>query len=176
MDDHPPAHPAFHPGGAVIAAPVQSRAPFQAADAPFNARPPIPPTAAPGLLLMRPPFGRCGAGRGQHDLFDALRRSIPLVRGRVNPAIPGEQAGWMVKYPPMMGQTRRQLGVLGRMALQARVATEDAALHLIQPEHAAKFGGLARFACADNRGVGLEPAPTFSAAGTASPCMIRRSA
>jgi hypothetical protein len=25
----------------------------------------------------------------------------------VHPAIPGEQAGWTVKYPPMMVQTRR---------------------------------------------------------------------
>ena len=97
LGDHPqivgndaPAHPAFHPRGAVIAAAVQLMTPFQPTDATFDARAPIPPAPEPGLLLMRDPLGRLRPGLGQHHLLDPVRDGILLVRGGMDAPIPSQ--------------------------------------------------------------------------------------
>src|SRR5688500_380752 len=122
-----PADPAFHPGSPVIAAPVQSMTPFQATDAPFDARPPIPPTSEPALLFVGEPLGRFCPGLGQDHSFAPVRGGIPLVRGGVDPAISCQQAGRAREHPQMMVQARRQLRVLRWVALQNGVPTDDAA-------------------------------------------------
>ena len=161
VGDHAPAHPAFHPGSAVIAAPIQLVAPFQAADAPFNARSPIPPPSEPALLFVGDPFARFGSGLGQHHVLDAVCRGIPLVGGGVDPAIPCEQAGRTLEDAQMMLQTGRQLGVLGRIALQDGVPADNAALDFVQPDHAPKFRGPSRLPFADDRGLRLKQAHDF---------------
>jgi hypothetical protein len=145
----------------MIAAPVQSRTPFQAADAPFDPRPPMPPSSEPGLLFVSDPPGRLCPRFGQDHALHPVRRGLPLVRRGVDAATPGEQAGRALDYPPMMVQARGQLRVLGRMTLQEGVATDEAALDRVQPEDVAEYGGLSGCACADDRGVGLEQAHPF---------------
>src|SRR5262245_60109578 len=102
VGDYPTAHPAFHPSSAVIAAPLHLMAPFQAADAPFNPRSPIPPPSEPALLFVSNSFARCSSGLGEHHLLDAMRCGIVLVCGGVDPALPREQAGWTLEDEQMM--------------------------------------------------------------------------
>jgi hypothetical protein len=161
VGDDAPADPAFHRGSPVVAAAVELVAPFQAADTAFNPRTPVMPTPEPLWLLVHQPFARFGSGLGQHHLFDAVSCGIPLVRGRVDSAVSREQAGRTLKDTQMMGQTGRQLGVLGRTAAQDGIPTDNPALHFVQSDHTTKFRGLAGFACANNRSVGLEQAHHF---------------
>src|SRR4030095_3875074 len=131
---HAPAHPAFHPGSAGIAAPIQLVASFQAADAALNARTPVVTPPEPPLLLMGHPCGRLGPGLGKYRLFDPVRGGILLVRGRMNAPISGEQPRGAFEQVHMMVQTRRQLGVLRRIAVQDGVPADNAALDFVQPE------------------------------------------
>src|SRR6266542_5249083 len=64
VGEHAPAHPAFPPGGAVRPAAVQLVAPFQPADAAFNAGPPVATTPEPPLLRMGKALGRLHSGLG----------------------------------------------------------------------------------------------------------------
>src|SRR5215475_11929389 len=76
VGEHTPAHPAFHAGGAVIAAAIQLVAPFQPTDPALDARAPVVAMLEPPLLLMSYPFGRCCPRLGPHHLLDAIQGGI----------------------------------------------------------------------------------------------------
>src|SRR5712692_3398524 len=118
VGNHAPAHPAFHPGGAMIAASIELVAPSEATDPARDTRAPVVPPPKPPLLLMGHAFGRLCPGLGQYHLCDSVRGGILLVRGRRNAPISGEQPRGAFEHAHMMVQTRRQLGVLRRIAVQ----------------------------------------------------------
>jgi hypothetical protein len=161
VGNHAPAYPPFHPGSPVIAAPSQLVAPFQAAAAPCKARSPIASPSEPALLFVGEPLARFGSGLGQHHVLDAVGRRIPLVGDGVAPAIPCEQAGRPLEDTQMMFQAGRQLGILGRMALQNGVPADHAALDFVPPDPAPTFRGASRLPLADDRGLRLKQAHDF---------------
>jgi hypothetical protein len=144
--EHAPADPAFHTIGAMRAPPLQFLAAFQATDPALDARAPVVTMPEPALLRMRHPFGRLGTRLGPYHRRGAGRGGIALVRGGVDPAIPGQPPGWALAHAQMGVQTRPQVRVFGWIALQHGIAADDAALDLIPPEHTAKFGAPDRLA------------------------------
>jgi hypothetical protein len=153
VGDAPPADPPLPPSRAVGAAPLQFVAALQAAEAPGDARPPLPSPPAPALLCVAAPLGRRGPGCGQDPVRHAVGRRLPRVGGRVHPALPWQQARRALQHPPMMVQARRQGCGLGGVALQHGVPTDAAAFHRVHPQDAAACGGRPGVACAADRGV-----------------------
>src|SRR5262245_55183361 len=126
----------------MIPAAIQLMVPFQPTDPALDARAPVVATPAPALLLMRHPSSQLGTRLGPHHRRAPLRGGIPRVRGGVDTAIPGPQPRGAVAQAPMLVQTRRQLGILRRLAVQDSVPADEAALDCIPPADAAACGGL----------------------------------
>ena len=148
MRDHSPAHPSFHPFLSVIAAPLQLMPSLQQADPPFYAAPPFPPPPKPPLLLVRFSRGRLLSRFRQHHLFDPFLLGTFLIGHRVGSLVCRQQHRRFVEHFQIMIQTRLDLLVIYRVAVEDLIAADDPAINFVQPHPSAELRGLSQtFSC-----------------------------
>src|SRR6266511_1451982 len=156
VGDDAPADPALHAILAVIATALQLVPTFQPTDPSFDAGPPVAPTLKPALALVRLTCGRRAASLRQHHTSDDIlpRRLFVLVRRHL--AITYQQGRRTAELTDVLLQARHQLGRIVRIARQDRVATDDAAFDLAQPDYSPKLGRLAQLALANDHRMRFE--------------------
>src|SRR5437764_14635985 len=105
MSNDAPAHPALHPGSAMIAAPVQSEPALEHTDPPLDPRPEPPGPAEPALAFMGPSLRRCRSRFRQRDVLHPGFLGRPLVRCAMEASVPGEAVRGPGELRPVMRQT-----------------------------------------------------------------------
>src|SRR5258706_14892231 len=135
---------------AVIQAAVQAEAAFQQANAGLKTSPPIAARAKPRLGFMSLAGWGTRTRLGDSHMFDAFVNSIGFAFGRKDFAVSSEQMGRAAKVLSVMVEARAELVGIRRVTGQDGIATDDAALHFIEPDDAAKLDALAKFPFTDN--------------------------
>jgi len=153
-----PANPAAKTCLSSIPAAAQVAAPLEHADASFRSRSKAQSTAEPALTFMAFALDALSSGLGQDHAFDSSTLGSQLVARGVAPSVCSEEPWRMTEEPLMMDEAGHGLAGIDGVALQNPVATDDATIHLIQPDLPSELGLMPGLTPADDPGVGLKQA------------------
>src|ERR1035438_180595 len=148
----PSPPPAMHACVTLIEAAAESVASLEHADAAFATDAPPLRFAEPALLLALAPLCTLGTERRNRDPCDSPLLRRRFVGGGEEPGVAGRHARHHAEPLLMLFNRRDQQGRVRRPLVIHLVGDNDLVFRLLDFNHLAEFGGLARFSFADDFG------------------------
>src|SRR6266550_594087 len=142
--------PAMHACITFIEAAAESVASFEHADAPFATDAPFLSFAEPALLLTLSPLRTLGAEKRNGDLSNSQLLRRRFVGGREKSGVASHHARDYAELLLMLFNRRDQQGRVRRPFFVHLVGDDDLVFRLLDFDHLAELGGLARFSFTDD--------------------------
>src|SRR5207249_4217015 len=169
-------HPAMHARVTFIETTAKSVASLEHADAPFATDAPFLSFAEPALLLTLSPLHTLGAEKRTGDLCNPQLLRRRLVGGREKSGVAGRHARHHAEPLLMLFHRWDQQGRVRGPFIINLVGDDDLVFRLLNFDHFAELGGLARFSFADDfAGVFKQTDYLILPAELVTPWMIRAS-
>src|SRR5438093_5256333 len=143
-------HPAMHARVTFIETTAKSVASLKHADAPFATDAPFLSFAEPALLLTLSPRHTLGAEKRNVDLCNSQLLRLRFVGGREKSGVAGRHARHHAEALLMLFNRWDQQGRVRGPFIINLVGDDDLVFRLLNFDHFAELGGLARFSFADD--------------------------
>src|SRR5713101_2838446 len=143
-------HPAMHARVTFIEAAAESVASLEDTDASFAADAPFLRFAEPAFLLVLATLGTLGTEKRNRDLCDSHLLRRRFVGGGEKSGVAGRHARDHAEPLLMLFNRRDQQGGVSGPFVVHLVSDDDLVFRLLDFDHLAELGGLARFSFADD--------------------------